>query len=209
MKKAIATSLLLIASLTSLFAGGTYFGVTGGYDFTRQHVQSDLYGDNYTITGNSYSVALSGATFFGDILGFGYGMDIKFVRSMSQDGTVLTSDYAVAPQYTLTTVLPYFELRMQGEITSFLTVEGGVGLSLGCGQSTATIYSVQKTISKAQLNLIGDLNLSLDLFFELVLKAGARLSTPVYSGFWYDKTFHQVRMYGYTITPYVVLGYNY
>lgn len=207
MRKAIATCILLLSSVSALFAGGTYFGVTAGYDFTRINVADDVFNDvSYTVNGRSYSVALSGATYFGTYLGFGYGMNVMFVQSMSGN---VAEGLDRGPQFTMNTVLPYFELRAKADLMKYLSVEAGAGCSFGFGGSVITIDGTNKRITKAQVNFIADANLSLDLSFEFVLKAGARVTTPLITAFRYDSTFHKVGFTGYTITPYLVLGYNY
>lgn len=205
MRRIIAI-LMLAITIPSLFAtGGTYFGVSAGYDYAHYNVGKDINHETYKVDTHGVTASLQGVSFFGDLLGFGYGVNMKFI--LKQDASPSAS--LAEKQFKLVTTSPFFEIRVKGDIAPILSIEAGTGISASFGGTHASINGSDKKMTHTQLNFTMDANISLDLFWELVLKTGARLSIPLLTAYRYDGTFYIISMNGFAVTPYVVLGYNY
>ena len=175
MKKVFYILIVLILSMSGLFASYNRVGFESGAEFYWS--QTSLDEDGLSLSGYSMVVpiVIEGANFFGHDarFGVGYGFGIS-APIYAEQGDQSLSTLAAG-------IRPYATFRYRQPISSMLTMEAGIGYMFEYRSTPVTVDSVDYgTVSTYSNFIIADASFAFHLDEWAAVVVSAEISTPVY-----------------------------
>lgn len=217
MKKKVATILMVLLAMTALSAEhiSGYVGVSTGYEFNivKSEITALDHKDTKEMNFQGIPFYLEGETYFCPWVGGYYGVGIiTFPTILKSGDTSYVPFDADAPTIYTT---PYLGLALRYDFTSMIAMILDTGLSY-------TAWKIPGESGDNHSNFIHMLNVKCDLalgihpMYNMSIRIGAKVDTPVYTGFQYSSEDSGIRLGGTTATatgakivPYIGLGYAY
>ncbi|MBO5770591.1 MAG: hypothetical protein J6R23_05010 [Spirochaetales bacterium] len=175
MKKVFYILIVLIISMSGLFASYNRIGFESGAEFYWS--ETKLGTDDLSVGGYSMVVpiAIEGANFFGSDAKFGVGYGFAVTAPIySEQGDHSLSSLSAG-------IRPSITARYRQPINSMLTMEAGVGYMFEYRSTPVTVASVDYGIVSTYSNfMIADASFAFRLDDWVSLVASAEMSVPLY-----------------------------
>ena len=199
MKKFLLIAAIVLCVSASVFADG-FIGAEAGFDINwmNQKIKGQGEGMDMSTMASTmaFDVGLSGAHYFTDSIGLGYGLGLQFpFQQKFEDSDYM--DYEDAP----TTFKGDLSFQFKHDFSEKMALEAGAGMYF--------IYYSESSVSTIQLGAQGNVGIAYKIVSSLALRAGAKLYVPFYTS--QSKNGHEVDMsvFGVGLVPYIGLAYAY
>ena len=164
MKKFLLIVAIVLCVSASVFADG-FIGAETGFDINWVNRKYEGFSEGSDMSTMAFDVGLSGAHYFTDSIGLGYGLGLQF-PFMFKAGDSDYMDYKDAP----TTFKGDLSFQFKHDFSEKMALEAGAGMYF-------TYYS-KSSLSQIQFGAQGNLEISFKVLSSLALRTGVKIYTP-------------------------------
>ena len=216
MKKTIASILLLLA-MTALPAQhiSGYVGVSTGYEWNMMNSRITKLDSttSHDINFQGVPFHLEGETYLCPWVGIYYGVGIMTIPTVLKDNedSYIPFDENAPTLYTS----PYIGLALRYDFTHMIAMVLNTGLSYTAWR-LPIVDEPEQSDYLHMLNVKCDLALGIHPMYNMAVRIGLKVDTPVYTGFTHTREETGIRLGGSSakaigarLVPYIGLGYAY
>ena len=195
MKKFLLIAAIVLCVSASVFADG-FIGAEAGFDINWMNQKIKGQGEGMDMSTMAFDVGLSGAHYFTDSIGLGYGLGLQFPFQQKYED----SDY-MDIEDAQTTFKGDLSFQFKHDFSEKMALEAGAGMYF--------IYYSESSVSTIQLGAQGNVGIAYKIVSSLALRAGAKLYVPFYTS--QSMNGHEVDMsvFGVGLVPYIGLAFAY
>lgn len=199
MKKLLLIISIVLCVSASVLADG-FIGAEAGFDINwmNRKVEGDSEGVDSSVM--SFDVGLSGAHYFTDSIGLGYGLGLQF-PFLQKTGDMDYQDVENGP----TTFKGDLSFQFKHDFNEKMALEAGAGMYF--------LYSNKSSWSRVQLGAQGNIGIAYNIVSSLALRAGARMYIPFYTSesmsVYGTRLEYDVKEFGVGLVPYIGLAFAY
>ncbi len=195
MKKLLLIISIVLCVSASVFADG-FIGAEAGFDINWVNRKYEGFSEGSDMSTMAIDVGLSGAHYFTDSIGLGYGLGLQF-PFMFKAGDSDYMDYKDAP----TTFKGDLSFQFKHDFSEKMALEAGAGMYF--------LYYNESSWSQIQLGAQGNVGIAYNIVSSLALRAGAKLYVPFYTSQSVGGAESDVNEFGVGLVPYIGLAYAY
>lgn len=195
MKKLLLIATIVLCVSASVFADG-FIGAEAGFDINWMNQKYEGFSEGSDMSTMAFDVGLSGAHYFTDSIGLGYGLGLQFPFLQKYEDSDYT-DIENAP----TTFKGDLSFQFKHDFSEKMALEAGAGMYF--------IYYSESSVSTIQLGAQGNVGVAYKLISSLALRAGAKLYVPFYTSILSDGHEMDIKEFGVGLVPYIGLAFTY
>ena len=219
MKRTAATILLILLALTSVSAVDIsgYVGISTGYEFNV--INSEISNSDGSLKYNKemnfqgVPFYLEGETYFCPWVGMYYGVSMFTFPTVLKEGDVSYKPFDDNAPTLYTS--PYLGLALRYDFTDMIALVLNTGLSYTAWR-LPVVDEPEQADYLHMMNVKCDLTLGIHPKYNMSVRIGLKVDTPVYTGFTHTREETGIKLGGFSaeavgakLVPYIGLGYAY
>ena len=195
MKKFLLIAAIVLCVSASVFADG-FIGAEAGFDINWINSKYGDSSEGVDLSTMAFDVGLSGAHYFTDSIGLGYGLGLQFPFLQKYEDFDYV-DYEDAP----TTFKGDLSFQFKHDFSEKMALEAGAGMYF--------LFYSESSMSEVQLGAQGNVGIAYKIVSSLALRAGARMYVPFYTSILSDGHEMDIKEFGVGLVPYIGLAFAY
>lgn len=195
MKKFLLIAAIVLCVSASVFADG-FIGAEAGFDINWVNQKYEGSSEGVDSSLMAFDVGLSGAHYFTDSIGLGYGLGLQF-PFQQKTGDSDYYDIENAP----TTFKGDLSFQFKHDFSEKMALEAGAGMYF--------LFYSKSSMSTIQLGAQGNVGVAYKLVSSLALRAGAKLYVPFYTSQSINGHEMDMSVFGVGLVPYIGLAFAY